>query len=360
MTADAAVQQQPAVGQQPGGLQALAAVQAAALLLAEHEAAQAASWPLRMALAGFARQARSRLLVAQMSGLDDRQARAELARQLLAVADVHLAPATIVPVLRQAAARGAEQGSPHAAAQITLQRPGMPGVPTVPEPASRLVDAVARAARDTAQARIDKAAQLLAESTSPADVENALTAANGAPAHLSMGAEWLLNYAANGAARAAAIRNGARLLWIAERDACVVCAALSGHVANVLDGEGFDEDATFGPHRPAEPWPHGQGLTGPPRHPNCRCQCVVYFGAAVGQPDLPAALRREAKRSILRGFSLPSEPQRTRIVAADRLLASGSGDMPKSVRAYAAHAVQRGRFPTRDVPRYVSQPRRAA
>jgi hypothetical protein len=36
--------------------------------------------------------------------------------------------------------------------------------------------------------------------------------------------------------------------------------------------------------------------------------------------DLPRALRREAERSVLKGWALPTEPDRVRTDAADRLL----------------------------------------
>jgi hypothetical protein len=61
------------------------------------------------------------------------------------------------------------------------------------------------------------------------------------------------------------------------------------------------------------------------------------------------ALRREADRSVLRGFSLESESMKTRIDAADRLVSRGV-DAPKSVIAYARRSIKVGVFPTRGRP----------
>jgi hypothetical protein len=149
---------------------------------------------------------------------------------------------------------------------------------------------------------------------------------------------------------------GAQRVWISERDACVVCLALSGHVVDV--GQSFDLDATFGA-KPMTYVPIGVGgLTGPPRHPHCRCRCSPWLGQSdPGVIDFPTALRREAERSVLRGFALPSESERIRTQAADRLLqligdgSSPSGwQVPKSVRARARNAIDKGTFTTGPVP----------
>lgn len=159
-----------------------------------------------------------------------------------------------------------------------------------------------------------------------------------------------VNTELNGGIKAVADHVGAQRLWVAERDACVVCLALSGHTVAV--GHEFDMDATFG----AKPLTYAPtsagGLTGPPRHPHCRCRSTVWRGANDDTVlDYPTALRREAERSILRGDALPSESERVRTQAADRLLqlvsngVTPSGwQVPKSVRTKAQAAVDRGRF----------------
>ncbi|WP_336156647.1 hypothetical protein [Amycolatopsis sp. VC5-11] len=191
----------------------------------------------------------------------------------------------------------------------------------------------------------------------------------------------------NAGIREAAKASGARLVWVAERDACVDCLAQSGQVID-WDGQ-FNPARTFG--KKARVF-HG-ALHGPPRHPNCRCRVTPWLGhdtegalsvthdwadaikeaeakgdtvaadaarraaAAAADSasfDLPASLRREAERSILRGDKLPSESENIRLRAADRLLARiGSGknsrspsgwQVPASVKKRAEKAVQRGRF----------------
>jgi hypothetical protein len=163
-------------------------------------------------------------------------------------------------------------------------------------------------------------------------------------------ASTVTNTELNNGITAVADRIGAQRVWIAERSACLVCAALSGSVVNV--GESFDLDATFG-DKPMDFVPIGVGgLTGPPRHPWCRCRVSPWIGQGPsGAIDFPTALRRESERSALRGFSLPSESRAARTRAADRLLkAIGDGSspsgwqVPKSVRTRARKAIDTGTF----------------
>lgn len=151
--------------------------------------------------------------------------------------------------------------------------------------------------------------------------------------------------AAAGSEQAAALLGAPGVVWVAERDACVHCLGLAGRVS--ATGR-FDGAHTFGDKPLA--W---RGFTGrPPRHPNCRCRVIPW----AGENDLvPAALRREAERSIVRGWSLPSESEAARLRAAERLLRRGTG-LPRSVARYGRDAVRAGRFPRgRDVPQFQSQ-----
>ena len=177
----------------------------------------------------------------------------------------------------------------------------------------------------------------------------ALAPVHGAVADVDRDVRTVVNTAVNLAAHDAAVEYGADLLWMAERDACVVCLALAGSV--VAADEDFDADATFG-DKPTAWWRDDDtGPLRPPRHPRCRCRCEPWLGHSgpPGSLSLPDALKREAQRSVLRGWSLPSESESVRVRAADRLLKRGSS-LPKSVRAYARRAVEKGRFPTRTVP----------
>lgn len=196
---------------------------------------------------------------------------------------------------------------------------------------------------------------------------------------------------------------GAQLVWVAERDACVVCLALSGDV--VEPGGVFDWRKTFGAkaYEPRAYNADGElvtvGLERPPRHPNCRCRLSPWLGhdaaaamavthdwkvaeaeailygdhvaaqaardaaAAAGRSagfDFPASLRREAERSILLGHALPSESETVRTQAADRLLqkigsATGSRSpsgwaVPATVKRKTRAALKRGTFTTGPVP----------
>jgi len=132
---------------------------------------------------------------------------------------------------------------------------------------------------------------------------------------------------------------GVPLLWVAETNACVHCLALSGTIAQ--PGTSFDGSATYGA-RPLAVF--GGSVMTPPRHPNCRCSLEPAVSA-----EFASALRREADRSVLRGFSLESESMRVRVDAAERLLERGV-EAPKSVQAFARGAVRKGEFPTRGRP----------
>jgi hypothetical protein len=94
---------------------------------------------------------------------------------------------------------------------------------------------------------------------------------------------------------------------------------------------------------------------------NCRCELITWLGPAAlhpvdtaiyhrpelqGNVDLAAAMRREAKRAVLRGWSLPSESEAVRLRGAERLLRAGSG-LPKTVEARARKAVKDRHFPDR-------------
>lgn len=130
---------------------------------------------------------------------------------------------------------------------------------------------------------------------------------------------------------------GVATVWVAETNACVECLAYSGVTAE--PGDAFPGGLTYGRRaRSAEP------VAFPPLHPNCRC-----FVEPLGSQEYADALRREADRSVLRGFSLESEPMSTRVDAAARLLERGV-DAPASVIDFAERAVASGRFATRGRP----------
>ena len=126
-------------------------------------------------------------------------------------------------------------------------------------------------------------------------------------------------------------------VWVAETNACVHCLAYSGRVAD--PGKAFPGGLTYG-RKSYYP----DAIKTPPRHPRCRCTVEPLVA-----PEYATALRREADRSVLRGFSLESESMSVRIDAAERLLERGV-DAPKSVIAFSRRAVRAGSFPTRGRP----------
>lgn len=130
--------------------------------------------------------------------------------------------------------------------------------------------------------------------------------------------------------------DGFARVWHAERDACVACLAYAGRYVSSPD-DSFPPGLTYG-DRPLQPL---GDIAGPPLHPGCRCTLsLVHVEAVV---DLSVALQREAQRSVLRGWSLPSESDAVRLRAAEALLKAGTS-LPKSVQEYARRAVRDGRF----------------
>lgn len=193
---------------------------------------------------------------------------------------------------------------------------------------------LARAARAAQQVDGDEYGDVVREVFAPA--QQAVTTAERTTT-------WVTNSAAADGARAVAEEVGAERLWIAERDACPYCLILSGHLS--VDGV-WDHTETFGV-RPLAVWPDPP-LRGTPRHPHCRCRTQVWLEGSTGgrSVDFPAALRREAERSILLGWRLPSDSIRFRLATAEWLLDRGT-NLPASVQARARTAVRRGQFANR-------------
>jgi hypothetical protein len=152
--------------------------------------------------------------------------------------------------------------------------------------------------------------------------------------------------AVNEAAQAAIDHTGAKKLWVAERDACVNCAAYAG--LTVAADAPFPAGLSWDPNQRGR---RKEPVESPPLHPNCRCRIVAWQDdwAQEGVISMPDAVRREARRSIARGWSLPTESGAARIRAARELLRAGAG-LPRSVEEFARLAVAAGRFQDRTVP----------
>lgn len=205
------------------------------------------------------------------------------------------------------------------------------GVSRVAPPA--LVTA-ARATQSTLLDQIATARKLAAVGADPATFLSPVLAAGSA---VKRDVTTLVNAAGNAGSTAVADAAGVPTVWVAETSACVTCLAYSGQVAD--PGKNFPAGLTYGKSSTVTA-PVGH----PPAHPNCRCTVEPLLS-----DDYAAALRREADRSVLRGFSLESESMKVRLDAARRLVESDV-DAPKSVVAYARRSIKAGEFPTRGRP----------
>lgn len=239
--------------------------------------------------------------------------------------------------VRTAVGLGVRQASAEVA-ELSGSRP-RPPVP-VPAPSAAVLAALAKAGEHLAAQRTG-ALRVMAAAPSagfPA-VAAGLREAGKAAGLVDRAGSWAVARAVADGSRSVAERLGTGRVWVPERTACVVCAKYAGEVA--ARGGGFPPGLTFG----AAP-PDRAAVPDPPRHPRCRCRTTPWSGdwAAPGALSFPEALKREAERSVAKGFALPSEPAPVRVAAAERLLATGP-DLPASVLAVAARAVRSGEFP---------------
>jgi hypothetical protein len=218
--------------------------------------------------------------------------------------------------------------------------------PVSTRPSRRLRDRVSAIADAVAERR-DRALALLRPNRVRhwSDAQTGIGVARSATAAVRTHITTVVGEAVNEATQTAIDHTGAKKVWVAERDACVNCAAYAGLV--------IAADAKFPAGLSWDPNQRGRGdaLDAPPRHPNCRCRVVAWdeSWAQEGVISFPEALQREARRSIARGWSLPTESGAARIRAARELLRTGAG-LPKSVEEFAALAVRAGRFADRTVP----------
>lgn len=202
---------------------------------------------------------------------------------------------------------------------------------TLPE----LVVSAARATGDAIREQVSKARALLRVAKTLAEAQQAVSVAGQSINRVEAAARWATNKASNEGLSAVNERsNDLVLIWKNERTACVHCLAYAGRIAT---SNGYPGGLTYG-----ETPLSTERVPSPPLHPNCRCTQYVLHRDVAG--PVAKALVREAKRSVLRGWSVPSESNAVRIDAAKRLLAQGS-TLPKSVKDYAARAIRRGEFP---------------
>lgn len=182
--------------------------------------------------------------------------------------------------------------------------------------------------------KVAKSKVLIRHSTTMSDVLESLAVAQQAQTSSVSIARQVTNESSNDALTTISHKTSDLVsVWRAERDACVHCLAYQGHTDT---GSGYPKGLTFGDT------PIKDGIVHrPPLHPNCRCtQSLVHKDVVA---PLSKALKREAKRSVLRGWSRPSESEAARLKAAKRLVSQGN-TLPKSVNAYAEAAIRAGEF----------------
>jgi hypothetical protein len=200
----------------------------------------------------------------------------------------------------------------------------------------------ARALAGTVREQLALTEQLLTPRATQAsgwqDVLLGLGAARRAVGLVRRAVAWAVHRAVNDGSAQAIADMGARVLWVAEPDACVVCSAYAGRLA---DAEGrFAGGLSFDPRlrRPA-----AARVEGPPKHPECHCRLVPWRDEwAGGQVSLPALLRERALRSAATGTARPTESRASRLRAARTV--SHLPDTPPAVRARARTAVAAGHF----------------
>jgi hypothetical protein len=244
-------------------------------------------------------------------------------------------PVDMAPELRDYAGRALELGTRQALRDMPRadrnRRPLFP-------PAAGLAELRASVAGidDRARRNLDRA---MAIARMPINDDRLLMTVSAAK-HLENDARattrWVTNRAVNLGTRRTAEARGFSVIWVAERDACLHCLAYAGEIAG--PGDAFPGGLTFG-DKPLSEDP----VPDPPLHPNCRCRLKPY-GAHAGPAgtSMATALAREARRSVVRGFSnYASTPARLR--AARRLL-DGDAALPKSVEARGRRDVARDKF----------------
>lgn len=307
----------------------------------EHEAAESVTAPLRAQLQEVSRWLAQRWVrefgslrteadPAALSGIIS-----DLRARLAGLSTDHSGP--LRAWARRALALGIEQAAREINTPVSI-------VPRLGDDTARSVARVSAAMQD----RLRRADRLLtvAPGRTHDDVMRSVAMAHGAVSDLERASRWVTNREVNNGSSQLAEQLDAGLLWVAERTGCVHCLAYSGVVAD--HGRHFPPDLSFG-DRPLKPWPDGL-LDRPPLHPHCRCRVTPWLGhdgQRGGPTALPEVLKREARRSVLRGWSLDSEPESVRLAAADRLLRQGA-NLPRTVEDRARAAVRRGHFASRD------------
>ncbi|MEU8642253.1 hypothetical protein AB0C91_10080 [Streptomyces sp. NPDC048674] len=124
-----------------------------------------------------------------------------------------------------------------------------------------------------------------------AGLNSAFTRARRAVGRIATGMAVAITSAVSHAASlvARALGDGVRLLWVAEADACDACLAYAG--LHIKPGGKFQGGLSLNPQRTV----FITAITGPPRHPRCRCALIPWSpNWPVDGPPLPTLLRQRA------------------------------------------------------------------
>jgi len=199
--------------------------------------------------------------------------------------------------------------------------------------------------KDAVQDKLDKAEKYLLSLGKPNkhEVDTAVAIAGRSVNTVEITASQVAVRGVAEGQRAVAKHLWRRMIWRAERDACLICLAYSG-VVSAPDGT-YPPNLTFGKPRKTK----RIGRVKPPEHPRCRCTSTIYTPRNDPGGLIAKSLQQEARRSVVKGWGLPSESDAARRRAALNLLRHGT-DLPKTVEAEARRRLRKGRRFRRPVP----------
>jgi hypothetical protein len=134
---------------------------------------------------------------------------------------------------------------------------------------------------------------------------------------------------------------GQRLIWVAERNACLHCLAYAGWVTE--PDQEFPHGLTYSADGPLRAF---GALFWPPLHPNCRCRVRLYRGPSGppprdrSLPDPAARLASEAQRSVV--YQWTDYASQAAAMRAAALLLDQGTTLADSVEKRARAALRRG------------------
>lgn len=263
----------------------------------EQRAVRAAAWPLSNALTAAQSSAVTRWIRDTAHGAtpvgEALKKLIDYVRQLLR--DAFAGKGRQAQRAAEAAAFNAAQAGSRHASTLTAAMRGQPAPPT---PADAGPEAQAAAAAIPAAIEEEHASALALltaaglTATGLAGLNSVFQRARRAVGRIARGVAVAITSAAAHAARlvADALGPGVRILWVAEPGACPACAAYAGR--HIRPGGLFPGGLSLDPQRTV----FATAISGPPRHPHCRCGTIPWSPnwPLTGTP-LPALLRQRAR-----------------------------------------------------------------